>query len=146
MRLLYRSKKTLWYANPTGSTYHTDENGLKSGEKKIAYGTPAECRMGIEEYPSGSAMGSARYELERYGIDGGCNYRAITENKACGMAEDRVVWYGRSPTETVTVTKIVNGETVTEEQEKPVPYNLRVIRKVPTENVIVYFLKEVDVS
>ena len=35
MRVLSRNKQDIWYANPTGFTYKTDSNGLKTGEKEI---------------------------------------------------------------------------------------------------------------
>ena len=46
MHVLERNKQDIWYANPTGSTtYKTDVNGYKTGEKERAYTTAVKLRM-----------------------------------------------------------------------------------------------------
>ena len=84
--------------------------------------------------------------VEPFGIITGYTHRAITEDLNCAMDEECRVWYGIEPTRTVTVTKTVNGETVNEDTEVPVPHNFKVVRKSKSLNHLIFYLKEVDVS
>ena len=135
MRLLNRNKQTLWYANPTGSEYVTDTNGLKTGEKRITYGEPVKLKISVAAYPTANSLGSnSRAYLDTQGIETEYHYRAVTYDLNCGMQEDSIVWYGRNPTETV------------DEKETAVPHNCKVVRKAPSLNCVAYYLKEVDVK
>ena len=69
MRVLERNKKELWYANPTGTSYVTDNNGLKTGEKEVAYDTPVKVRMSMAISSGANNLGSQGIaELEPWGI------------------------------------------------------------------------------
>ena len=147
MRVLERNKKVLWYANPTGTSYVTDNNGLKTGEKEVAYDTPVKVRMSMAISSGANNLGSQGIaELEPWGIVTGYTARAVTEDLNCPMAEDSHVWYGIEPIHTETRTTTVNGQTTTEEVEVPNPHNYTVVRKATSLNHLIYYLKEVDVS
>ena len=147
MHVLGRNKQYLWYANPTGVTYKTDTNGLKTGEKEVSYGNPTQVRMSMALSSGANNLGSqGMAELQRYGITTGYTHRAVTDDMDCPMNEESLVWYNISPTKTVTVTKTVNGQTVTEEQEVAVPHNFKVVRKAVSLNHVIFYLKEVDVA
>lgn len=147
MRVLERNKEELWYANPSSSTYATDDNGLKTGEKVITYATPVKVRMSIAISSGANNLGSqGMAELQPYGIGTGYTHRAVTEDLNCPMAEDSRIWYGRTPTVTRNVQRVVNNETVTVEETVNIPHNYTVVRKARSLNHLIYYLKEVDVS
>lgn len=148
MRNLDRNKKYLWYANPTGVTTPVlDENGLRSGQKHHGYSDPVKVRMSMAISSGANNLGSQGIAtLEPYGIVTGYTARAVTEDLDCPMDETSHIWYGIEPTKIVTVTNIVNGQTVTEEQTVNVPHNYMVVRKAKSLNHVIYYLKEVDVS
>jgi hypothetical protein len=135
MRVLARNKKDIWYANPVSTAYVTDNNGLKTGEKEITYGTPVKEKMSMAISSGANNLGSQGIaSLEPFGIVTGYTARAVTEDLNCPMSEESHVWYGIEP------TAEVNGETV------QVPYNYTVVRKAKSLNHLIYYLKEVDVS
>ena len=147
MRVLARNKKDLWYANPTGNSYVTDNNGLKTGEKRITYADPVKVRMSMAISSGANNLGSQGIAtLEPYGIVTGYTARAVTEDLNCPMDEESKVWYGRTPTETRNVQKVVNGETVTVQEIVQIPHNFVVVRKAESLNHLIYYLKEVDVQ
>ena len=69
-------------------------------------------------------------ELERFGIITGYTHRAVTDDMACPMNEESLVWYKIEP---------VQGG-------NPVPHNFKVVRKAQSLNHLIYYLKEVDVN
>ena len=139
MRVLERNKQTLFYANPTGFVYATDSNGFKTGEKTVSYGNPVEARMSMAISSGANNLGSqGMAEIEPYGIATGYTHRAVTEDLNCPMAEESRVWYGRTPTITVTVDGV--------ETEVENPHNFEVVRKAISLNHLIYYLKEVDVQ
>jgi len=147
VRLLERNKSYLYYANPTGVSYKTDSNGLKTGEKLIAYGTPVKEKMSMAMSSGANNLGSQGLaDVEPYGIITGYTHRATTENMSCGMCEESKVWYGIEPTTTRNVQRVVNGQNVTEEEIVSVPHNFVVVRKAVSINHLIYYLKEVDVQ
>jgi hypothetical protein len=147
MRVLQRNKKDLWFANRTGETMLVDGNGLKTGNNKQSYGTPQKIRVSMSMSSGANNLGSqGMVTLDPYGLTTAYTHNAITEDMNCPMTEESIVWYGIEPTRTVTVTKTVNGETVTEEQTVSVPHNFKVVRKAVSLNHLIYYLKEVDVS
>ena len=147
MRILERNKSDLWYANRSGESMVTDANNLKTGEKTQTYGTPVKIRVSVSMSSGANNLGSqGMADLTPYGIMHGYTHNAITEDLNCGMDEEAIVWYGREPTQTVRITKVVNGELVTEEKVIDIPYNFRVVRKAESLNHLIYYLKEVDVS
>ena len=100
MRVLERNKQDLWYANPTGTSYVTDNNGLKTGEIEVAYDTPVKVRMSMAISSGANNLGSQGIaELEPWGIVTGYTARAVTEDLTCPMDEQSKVWYGILPTQ-----------------------------------------------
>ena len=135
MRVLERNKQDIWYANPTGITYATDENGFKTGEKQITYEPPIKKRMSMAISSGANNLGSQGIAtVEPYGIVTGYTHRAVTEDLNCTMGEESRVWFGILP------TKTVDG------QEVEVPHNFEVVRKAKSLNHLIYYLKEVDVQ
>jgi hypothetical protein len=147
MSLLSRNKQTIWYANPTGSSWVTDSNGFKTGEKTIAYGTPQSLQMSISASSGANNLDSqGMADLAQYGIETGYTHRATTEDMNCAVTEESIIWLGIEPTQTVTTQQTVNGETVEVQTEVPVPHNYKVIRKETSLNHLTYYLKEVSVG
>lgn len=147
MRVLNRNKQTLWYANPTGATAVTDENGFKTGEKEITYGTPVSVRMSMAISSGANNLGSqGMAELEPYGVITGYTHRAVTEDLNCPMNEESLVWYKIEPTHEEQQEQTVNGETVTVTVTVQNPHNFKVVRKAISLNHLIYYLKEVDVG
>lgn len=147
MRILSRNKQTLWYANPTGSAWVTDDNGLKTGEKTITYETAKPLKMSISASSGANNLGSqGMADLAQYGIETGYTHRATTEDMNCAVTEESVIWLGIEPTRIVTTQQNVNGQNVEVQTEVPVPYNYRVIRKETSLNHLTYYLKEVSVG
>ena len=139
MRVLSRNKQDIWYANPTGFTYKTDSNGLKTGEKEIIYGSAVKERMSMAISSGANNLGSKGIAtVEPYGIVTGYTHRAVTEDLNCAMGEESHVWFGITPTKTV----IKNGV----ETEVAVPHNFEVVRKASSMNHLIYYLKEVDLQ
>lgn len=148
MRILERNKQDLWYANPTGTaTYKTDGNGLKTGEKEITYTTPVKVRMSMAISSGANNLGSqGMATVEPYGLVTGYTHRAVTEDINCPVNELSHIWFGILPTHTETVTRTVNGQTVTEDVEVANPHNFVVVRVARSINHLIYYLKEVDVQ
>lgn len=140
MRILSRNKQDLYYANPTGTTtYKTDANGLKTGEKEQTYETPVKTRMSMAISSGANNLGSqGMATVEPYGLVTGYTHRAVTEDINCPMGELSHVWFGIPPTH----EEKVNGQTV----EVANPHNFVVVRKAKSLNHLIYYLKEVDVQ
>lgn len=131
MRILSRNKQDIWYCNPTGSEYVVDSNGLKTGEKRITYGTPKKARMSMSISSGANNLGSqGMANLEVYGIETGYTHRAVTEDLTCDMGEESIVWYRREP-----------GS-----DWDDVPHNFKVVRKAESLNHLIFYLKESEVS
>ncbi len=145
MRLLERNKETIWFANPTDSTWVTDSNGLKTGEKTITYGTPQSAKFSVSISSGANNLGSqGMAELEMYGIVTGYTHRATTEDLNCAMAEDSILWFGVPHEQIVETEETVNGVTQTVQTTVILPYNFTVVRKARSLNHLIYYLKEVD--
>ena len=139
MRVLERNKQDIWYANPTGMTYVTDENGFKTGDKEITYEPPIKKRMSMAISSGANNLGSQGIAtVEPYGIVTGYTHRAVTEDLNCTMGEESRVWFGISPTKTI----VKNGVST----QVNVPHNFEVVRKAKSLNHLIYYLKEVDVQ
>ena len=139
MHVLNRNKQDLYYSNVTGFTYATDANGFKTGDKIITYGTVEQTRMSMAISSGANNLGSqGMAEVNPYGITTGYTHRAVTEDLDCTMEEQSKVWYGITPTRTVTVDGV--------ETEEEVPHNFVVVRKSKSLNHLIYYLKEVDVQ
>ena len=147
MRILERNKKELWYANRSAESYVVDANGMKTGEKEQTYGTPVKMTASMSISSGANNLGSqGMVALDPYGLTTAYTHNAVTEDMNCPMDEEAIIWYGRTPTHTETVTRTVTGQTVTEEREVQNPYNFRVVRKATSLNHLIYYLREVDVS
>lgn len=147
MRCLSRNKKDLWFANRIEEQYVTNTEGLKTGEKEQSYEAPRKIRVSMSMSSGANNLGSqGMVVLDPYGLTTAYTHNAVTEDMNCPMNEESIVWYGIEPTRTVTVTRVVNGETVTEEQTVNVPHNFVVVRKAVSLNHLIYYLREVDVS
>lgn len=147
MHVLERNKQDLWYSNPTGFTYATDANGLKTGEKEINYGDPIKLRMSMAISSGANNLGSQGIaEVEPYGIVTGYTHRAVTEDLSCPITEESRIWFSILPTKEVQVQQTVNGQTTTVTQTVAVPHNFEVVRKAKSLNHLIYYLKEVDVK
>ena len=139
MRVLERNKQDIWWANPTGYSYATDTNGLKTGEKTITYGTATKARMSMAISSGANNLGSQGIaEVESYGIVTGYTHRAVTEDLNCPITEESRVWFGIPATRTITVS----GHEVT----LATSHNFEVVRKAKSLNHLIYYLKEVDVT
>ena len=135
MRVLERNKQDIWFANPVGMEYATDENGFKTGEKVITYGTATKARMSMAISSGANNLGSQGISsVEPYGIVTGYTHRAVTEDLNCPMGEESRVWFGIEPIQTV------------DNKERSVPHNFEVVRKAKSLNHLIYYLKEVDVQ
>jgi hypothetical protein len=147
MRILERNKQDIWYANPTGMAYATDNNGLKTGEKIMSYGIPVKTRMSMAISSGANNLGSqGMATVEPYGIVTGYTHRAVTEDLNCPMGEQSHVWFGIVPAEIHTVARDIDGETVDVEETVNNPHNFVVVRKAKSLNHLIYYLKEVDVQ
>ena len=147
MRVLERNKQVLWYANPTGTSYATDGNGFKTGEKVITYGTPTKARMSMAISSGANNLGSQGIaNVEPYGIVTGYTHRAVTEDLTCSMGEESRVWYGIEPTHEETATQTINGVQTVVKTVVANPHNFEVVRKAKSLNHLIYYLKEVDVQ
>ena len=139
MRVLERNKQDLYYANPTGFSYATDTNGLKTGEKTITYGTAKKVRMSMAISSGANNLGSQGIAtVEPFGIVTGYTHRAVTEDLTCDMGEESRVWFGITPTVTVTNNGVATVVAV--------PHNFEVVRKAKSLNHLIFYLKEVDVQ
>ena len=147
MHILGRNKKTVWYANPTTLTPVYDDNNLNTGTYTLTYDTPTKVRMSVSVSSGANNLGSqGMAELNPFGIESAYTHRMTTDDMSCPITEESIIWYRREPTKTVTVTRTVNGETVTEETEVPVPHNFKVVRIARSDTHITYYIKEADVS
>ena len=147
MRVLARNKQDIWFANRTGESYVTDSNGLKTSEKAQSYGNPVKARMSMAISSGANNLGSqGMVTLDPYGITTAYTHKAITEDMTCTMGEESRVWYGISPIRTEQRTVTVNGESIVQEVEVPVPHNFKVVRKAKSLNHLIFYLKEVDAS
>ncbi len=139
MHVLERNKQSIWYANPSGSSYATDANGFKTGEKNITYAMPTEVRMSMAVSSGANNLGSQGIaNVEPYGIVTGYTHRAVTDDLTCPITEESRIWYGIPATKTVTVS----GHEVT----VVTPHNFEVVRRQKSLTHITFYLKEVDVS
>ena len=139
MHILERNKQDIWYANPTGTTYTTDANGFKTGEKTISYGTPVKARMSMAISSGANNLGSQGIAtVEPYGLVTGYTHRAVTEDLNCPMGEESRVWFGILPVREETNNGVTTQVTV--------PHNFEVVRKARSLNHLIYYLKEVDVQ
>lgn len=119
MRTQKRNKSSVYYALYNGVQELTDASGNYTGEYAPSYGTPVKIRVNVS-----AAKGTA--DVEQFGIDTPYSKTIVTDNMSCPIAEDTVLWIGKTPSA---------GE-----------YNYVVVRVAKSINSITYAVKEVDVS
>ena len=127
MRILSRNKKDLWYANVSASSYVTDNNGLKTGEKEVTYTTPVKVRMSMAISSGANNLGSqGMVVLDPFRITTAYTHRMVTEDMDCPINEESLIWIDKTPTEGA--------------------HNFKIVRVAKSLNHIIYYAKEVDVS
>ena len=119
MRELKRNRRTVYYALYSGVQELTDASGNYTGEYAPTYATPVAVEMNVS-----AAKGSA--DQEQFGIDTPYTKVLVTTDMACPIAEDTVLWIGKTPT---------SGD-----------YNYVVSRVAKSINSISIAVREVDVS
>lgn len=122
MRALERNKQTIYFANYTGRSVITDENGLETGESELSYSTPTSAKVNVS-----ASRGEASLDL--FGTD--LNYtNTIVTDKDLGIDENSILWVGK---------EAYQGSVVT-------PHNYIVASVAKSLNSVVYAIRKVDVS
>ena len=126
MRALERNKQTIYYANYTGRSEITDENGLYTGEPQPLYTSPIETKVNVS-----ASRGQA--EIDLFGTD--LNYtNTIVSDKDLGIDENSLLWVGKGayiPTSTASIIT---------------PHNYIVVSVAKSLNSVVYAIRKVDVN
>ncbi len=122
MRALERNQQKIYFANYTGRSTITDDNGLLTGETEITYTTPSTAKVNVS-----AARGEATIDL--FGTD--LNYsNTIVSDKDLGIDENSVLWVGK---------EAYQGSAIT-------PYNYIVVSIAKSLNSVVYAIRKVDVE
>ena len=126
MRALERNKQTIYYANYTGRSEITDENGLYTGETTALYTNPVEVKVNVS-----ASRGQA--EIDLFGTD--LNYtNTIVSDTDLGIDENSVLWVGKNAYISTSTTSIIT------------PYNYIVASVAKSLNSVVYAIRKVDVE
>ena len=126
MRALERNKQKIYYANYTGRSEVTDENGLITGETSISYTNPVGVNVNVS-----ASRGEAYIDL--FGTD--LNYtKTIVSDTDLGIDENSVLWVGKEAYQTTSTTSVIT------------PYNYIVASIAKSLNSVVYAIREVDVE
>ena len=126
MRALKRNKQKIYYANYTGRSEVTDENGLITGETSISYTNPVGVNVNVS-----ASRGEAYIDL--FGTD--LNYtKTIVSDTDLGIDENSVLWVGKEAYQTTSTTSVIT------------PYNYIVASIAKSLNSVVYAIREVDVE
>lgn len=131
MKALARNRQTLYYALPTGLVNVTDSDGFYTGEQTVSYATPVGVEMNI-------SPATGRTVLEWFGIATNYSKVLVTDDMACPITEDTILWIGIEPTTTVTN----NGQTTVVNN----PHNYVVSKIAKSLNSIAYGVTEVSVG
>lgn len=131
MKALARNRQSLYYALPTGLVNVTDSDGFYTGEQTVSYATPVGVEMNI-------SPATGRTVLEWFGIATNYSKVLVTDDMACPITEDTILWIGIEPTTTVTN----NGQTTTVNH----PHNYVVSKIAKSLNSIAYGVTEVSVG
>lgn len=127
MHTLSRNKVDLWYALKTGEEEVRNEDGLLTGERRVLYSEPVHVRMSMAISSGANNLGSqGMAELDPYGISTAYTHRMVTENMACPINEESLIWIRKKPAEGA--------------------HNFKVVRVARSLNHIIYYVKEVDVG
>ena len=122
MKALERNKQKIYYANYTGRSVITDENGLETGEYEITYSKPVETKVNVS-----ASRGEASLDL--FGTD--LNYtNTIVTDKDLGIDENSILWVGK---------EAYQGSVIT-------PHNYIVASIAKSLNSVVYAIRKVDVE
>lgn len=126
MRALKRNKQKIYYANYSGRSEVTDENGLITGETSVSYTNPVGVNVNVS-----ASRGEAYIDL--FGTD--LNYtKAIVSDTDLGIDENSVLWVGKEAYQTTSTTSVIT------------PYNYIVASIAKSLNSVVYAIREVDVE
>ena len=126
MRALERNKQTIYYANYTGRSEITDENGLYTGETPALYTNPVEVKVNVS-----ASRGQA--EIDLFGTD--LNYtNTIVSDTDLGIDENSVLWVGKNAYISTSTTSVIT------------PYNYIVASVAKSLNSVVYAIRKVDVE
>jgi len=123
MKSLVRNALTFYYAQYSGKTEMTDEDGLKTGEYTLTYGTPTMMRANIS-----ASRGQA--DVDMFGVDTKYSKTIVTTDMNCPINENSRLWIGITP----TTGQVSN------------PHNYRVVRVAKSLNSISYAIDEVDID
>ena len=122
MKALERNKQKIYYANYTGRSVITDENGLETGEYEITYSEPVEVKANVS-----ASRGEASLDL--FGTD--LNYtNTIVTDKDLGIDENSILWVGKEAYQDSVIT----------------PHNYIVASIAKSLNSVVYAIRKVDVE
>lgn len=117
MQCLNQNKRTIYYALLTAIEENTDADGYYNGEYSPVYGVPTTLRINVS-----AERGSA--DMERFGIDTPYTKTLVTDDTACPIKEDSVLWIDKTPDD---------GD-----------YNYVVVRVARSLNFISYAVREVN--
>lgn len=122
MKALERNKQKIYYANYSGKTPVTDENGLLTGESELTYTEPVSVKVNVS-----AARGEAYIDM--FGTD--LNYtNTIVSDKDLGIDENSILWVGKEAYQGLEVT----------------PHNYIVVSIAKSFNSVVYAIRKVDVE
>ena len=123
MRALERNKQNIYFANYTGRSVITDENGLETGEYELTYTTPTSAKVNVS-----ASRGEASLDL--FGTD--LNYsNTIVTDKDLGIDENSILWVGKEAYASASVIT---------------PHNYKVVSVAKSLNSVVYAIRKVDVE
>lgn len=126
MRALDRNKQKIFYANYTGRSVITDENGLETGEYTVGYTRPVSTEVNVS-----ASRGEAYLDL--FGTD--LNYtNTIVTDKDLGIDENSILWVGKNAYQTTSTTSVIT------------PHNYIVASVAKSLNSVVYAIRKVDVE
>lgn len=122
MRALERNKQKIYYANYTGRSEITDEDGLYTGETELIFTEPTRADVNV------SASRGEAY-IDMFGTD--LNYsNTIVTDKDLGIDEHSILWVGK---------EAYQGSVLT-------PHNYIVVSVAKSFNSVVYAVRKVDVE
>lgn len=123
MRALERNKQNIYFANYTGRSVITDENGLETGEYELIYTQPTSVKVNVS-----ASRGEASLDL--FGTD--LNYsNTIVSDKDLGIDENSILWVGKEAYASASVIT---------------PHNYKVVSVAKSLNSVVYAIRKVDVE
>jgi hypothetical protein len=123
MRALERNKQNIYFANYTGRSVITDDDGLETGEYELTYTQPTSVKVNVS-----ASRGEASLDL--FGTD--LNYsNTIVSDKDLGIDENSILWVGKEAYASASVIT---------------PHNYKVVSVAKSLNSVVYAIRKVDVE